>query len=143
MGIGALIVAASSLATAGAPSYAALAAFRGAGGFGSALFFTALLTLVVRSVPPQRRGRAVGTLQEALLFGIAFGPSVGGVLAEPQRPGTPGLQLAGRCAGLRLGFRSQRAAAGDQWTRRVADARDPACPGDARRPGHSVHSCVC
>ncbi|MBA2729894.1 MAG: MFS transporter [Euzebyaceae bacterium] len=67
----------------GPPSYAALVAFRGAGGFGSALFFTALLTLVVRSVPPQRRGRAVGTLQEAFLFGIAFGPSVGGVLAEP------------------------------------------------------------
>lgn len=83
VGIGALIVAASSLATAGAPSYAALVAFRGAGGFGSALFFTALLTLVVRSVPSEQRGRAVGTLQGAFLFGIAFGPSVGGVLAEP------------------------------------------------------------
>ncbi len=83
VGFGALIVAASSLLTAFAPTYAALVVFRGVGGFGSALFFTALLALVVRTVAPGERGRAVGLLQGAFLFGITVGPGVGGVLAEP------------------------------------------------------------
>lgn len=83
VGSGAIVVAVSSLLTAVAPTYWALVAFRGLGGFGSALFFTALLSLVVRIVPADQRGRAVGMLQGAFLFGIAFGPSIGGVLAEP------------------------------------------------------------
>ena len=83
VGYGALIVAVSTLGVAVAPSYWAVLVVRGIGGFGSALFFNALLTQVVLIVPPDLRGRAVGTLQGAFLFGIAFGPSVGGVLAEP------------------------------------------------------------
>lgn len=83
IGGGALIVAVSSLAAAAAPNYWALLIFRGLGGFGSALFFNALLALVVVSVPAHQRGRAVGALQGAFLFGISVGPSVGGVLAEP------------------------------------------------------------
>jgi MFS family permease len=80
---GVLIVAASSLLTAFSPSYWWLVAFRGVGGFGSALFFTALLALVVRIVPATQRGRAVGLLQGAFLFGLTAGPFAGGVLAEP------------------------------------------------------------
>lgn len=80
---GAGVVAVSSLLIAVAPNYAALLAFRGLGGFGSALFLNALLAFTVRAVPSDQRGRAVGLLQGAFLFGISLGPSVGGLLAEP------------------------------------------------------------
>jgi MFS transporter, DHA1 family, multidrug resistance protein len=83
IGWGALIVAFSSLLCATAQSYWALLAYRGFGGFGSALFFNALLTHVVGLVGPERRGRAVGGLQGAFLAGISLGPTVGGLLAEP------------------------------------------------------------
>ena len=83
VGYGAIIVAVSSLLSAAAPNYPALVVLRGAGGLGSALFFNSLLTLVITSVPATMRGRAVGTLQGAFLLGIALGPSVGGLLAEP------------------------------------------------------------
>ena len=83
VGWGAIIVALSSLGVAVSPTYWAVLLVRGIGGFGSALFFNALLTHVVRVVPVDQRGRAVGALQGAFLFGIAFGPSVGGLLAEP------------------------------------------------------------
>ena len=80
---GAIVVAASSVASGLAPTYGALVVFRGIGGFGSALFFNALLSHVILMVPADYRGRAVGLLQGAFLFGILFGPTVGGALAEP------------------------------------------------------------
>lgn len=83
VGYGALVVAVSSGLVATAQSYWWLLLFRGVGGFGSALFFTALLSLVVRTVGPDLRGRAVGSLQAAFLFGLTIGPTVGGLLAEP------------------------------------------------------------
>lgn len=83
VGWGAMIVALSSALSALAPSYVAFLLARGAGGFGSALFFNALLSLVVTAVPATQRGRALGMLQGSFLFGIAFGPSIGGMLAEP------------------------------------------------------------
>lgn len=102
VGWGALIVAASSLATAGAPSYWALVAFRGVGGFGSALFFNALLALVIRAVPADKRGVAVGMLQGAFLFGIMFGPTVGGLLAQPLGLRWPFVIYAGFCGSAGL-----------------------------------------
>jgi MFS transporter, DHA1 family, multidrug resistance protein len=83
IGWGAIIVAVSSLLTALAPGYWYLLLFRGMGGFGSALFFNALLSLVIVIVPAEVRGRAVGLLQGAFLLGISIGPLVGGFLAEP------------------------------------------------------------
>jgi MFS family permease len=83
VGYGAIIVAFSSVGVALSQTYWQVLLVRGIGGFGSALFFNALLTQVVRGVAPHERGRAVGALQGAFLFGIAFGPSVGGLLAEP------------------------------------------------------------
>lgn len=80
---GAFVVGLSSLAAARAPTYWALVAFRGVGGFGSALFFNALMAMIVGRAPAHRRGQAVGMLQGAFLFGISVGPSVGGILAEP------------------------------------------------------------
>lgn len=80
---GALVVGFSSLLSGLAPGYWWLLAFRGVGGFGSALFFTALLALVVTHVGAHERARAVGLLQGAFLFGLTVGPFAGGVLAEP------------------------------------------------------------
>src|SRR5688500_16075409 len=59
VGYGAIIVAISSAGVAVAPNYWTVLVVRGIGGFGSALFFNALLTHVVRIIPPDIRGRAV------------------------------------------------------------------------------------
>lgn len=121
---GALIVAVSSLLTAFAPSYWLLVAFRGAGGFGSALFFTALLTHVVRVVAPSHRGRAVGLLQGSFLFGLTAGPLVGGFLAEPLGLRGPFIVYAVACAaGGAVALRLPEA---DPVRAEVADAVDPA-----------------
>ncbi|MGH8896638.1 MAG: MFS transporter [Egibacteraceae bacterium] len=80
---GVLVVGASSASVAVAPSYAVLVTVRGLGGFGGALFWNALLTFVVTRVQADQRGRAVGMLQGTFLVGLAFGPSVGGLLAQP------------------------------------------------------------
>jgi MFS family permease len=79
---GLLTVTGSSLLCAVAPSYWFLLGFRGLGGLGSALFFTSLVALVVRTTPADRRGRALGMLQGAFLFGMIVGPAVGGLLAS-------------------------------------------------------------
>lgn len=107
VGYGVLVVGASSALTAASPGYWWLVAFRGAGGFGSALFFTALLALVVRHVGSTQRARAVGLLQGAFLFGLTVGPFAGGALAEPLGLRWPFVVYAGTClaAGLvALGF---------------------------------------
>jgi MFS family permease len=97
-------------------------------GVGTGLTSVTSPAVVGDVVPPERTGIGVGVLNTAGDLGSVLGPLVSNWLA-----GVPGYGW---------GFGAS-AAAGDQWTRRVADARDPACPGDARRPGHSVHSCVC
>lgn len=102
VGWGAIIVAISSAGVALAPNYWTVLVVRGLGGFGSALFFNALLTQVVRNVAPDLRARAVGTLQGAFLFGIAFGPSVGGMLAEPLGLRRPFLVYAVFCGSAGL-----------------------------------------
>lgn len=83
VGWGALIVAVSSVLAGASPGYWWLLVFRGLGGFGSALFFNALLAHVVLLVPPTFRGRAIAMLQGAFLFGITLGPTVGTLLAAP------------------------------------------------------------
>ena len=123
VGFGALFVAGSSLLIAGAPSYWFLLLFRGIGGFGSALFFNALLSMIVRVAGPERRGRAVGMLQGSFLGGIAFGPSVGGLLAEPLGLRWPFAIYAVFCAAAGV--------VALVWLPRTGDAP----PGTPRRPG--------
>lgn len=98
VGWGAIIVAGSSLLTATAGTYWQLVVYRGLGGFGSALFFNALLAHVVTIVPAEQRGRAVGGLQGAFLVGISLGPTVGGLLAEPLGLRGPFVIYAVACA---------------------------------------------
>lgn len=97
VGYGVLIVGVSTLFVAYSPSYLWLLVFRGVGGFGSALFFTALLALVIGHVGPTQRGRALGLLQSAFLFGMTVGPFLGGALAEPLGLPGPFLVYAGTC----------------------------------------------
>jgi MFS transporter, DHA1 family, multidrug resistance protein len=127
MAWGAFIVAVSSLLTAAAPTYVALVLLRGFGGFGSALFMNSLMALIVRTVAPDQRGRAMGILQGAFLFGIAVGPGVGGVLAEPLGLRWPFVIYAVACAvagvvALAMLGGSDRSAAGGQAVQVAAGA---------------------
>ncbi|HUH06819.1 MAG TPA: MFS transporter [Egibacteraceae bacterium] len=138
VGWGAIIVAVSSLLAAGAPNYWALLTLRGLGGFGSALFFNALLTLVIRVVPSDQRGRAVGILQGAFLFGIAFGPTVGGLLAQPLGLRWPFVIYAGFCAGAGLialrGLPRDEEVAGRHVDAARGADEEPVAAEEGRRP---------
>jgi MFS family permease len=84
-----------------------------------------LLTLVVRSVGAEQRGRAVGLLQGGFLFGMTVGPLVGGVLATPLGLRWPFFIYALFCGGaglVGLRFLPQPSAGGggEQLVRRRA-----------------------
>ena len=57
--LGAIMVGASSIAAGLAPTFTLLLVFRAAGGFGSAMFFAALLSYLLRTIPPERTGRVM------------------------------------------------------------------------------------
>ncbi len=79
---GLLLVAASSLATAFAQSYAQLLVFRGLGGIGSTMFTVSAMALLVRLAPPTIRGRVSSAYASAFLVGGMLGPVLGGLLAS-------------------------------------------------------------
>ncbi|MGH7419309.1 MAG: MFS transporter, partial [Candidatus Rokuibacteriota bacterium] len=56
---GAVVVGATSGLAALAPTFPLLVVFRAAGGAGSALFFAALLSFLLRTIPPDRVGRVM------------------------------------------------------------------------------------
>ncbi|MGD8169471.1 MFS transporter [Herbiconiux sp. P16] len=78
-GIG--IVALSSALVGLADTYGQVLLLRGAGGIGSAMFSVSAMTLLLASVEPKLRGRAVGFYQGGFLIGGMAGPAVGGLLA--------------------------------------------------------------
>lgn len=78
--IGLLIVAASMLATAYAPTYETLLLFRAVGGIGSTFFTVSAMTYLARKSPPQIRGRVSGAYASAFLIGNVVGPLVGSAL---------------------------------------------------------------
>lgn len=75
--IGLLIVAASMIATAYAPSYELLLLFRALGGIGSTFFTVSAMTFLARKSPPTIRGRVSGAYASAFLIGSVAGPLVG------------------------------------------------------------------
>jgi MFS transporter, DHA1 family, multidrug resistance protein len=75
------IVAVSSLLTGLAQSYEQLLVLRGAGGVGSAMFTVSALSLLLRLVRADQRGRAAGWFQAGFLVGGVSGPAFGGALA--------------------------------------------------------------
>lgn len=79
--IGVAIVGVSSVLTGLAPTYPLAVAFRGAGGAGSALLFTALTSYLLKVVPRDRMGRTLGLYYGAFNVGIIAGAPLGGVIA--------------------------------------------------------------
>ncbi len=77
-GIG--IVAVSSALAGLAQSYTQLVVLRGAGGVGSAMFSVSAASLLLRLVPADHRGRAMGLWTGGFLLGGITGPAVGGVV---------------------------------------------------------------
>jgi DHA1 family multidrug resistance protein-like MFS transporter len=78
---GIFIVALSSGLAGVSQSYLQLLVLRGVGGIGSAMFTVSAMTLLLGSVPPDIRGRAVGFYQGGFLLGSMTGPAVGGLLS--------------------------------------------------------------
>ncbi|HXF73723.1 MAG TPA: MFS transporter [Actinomycetota bacterium] len=79
--LGALVVGASSAAAALAPTFALLVAFRAAGGAGSALFFAAMLSYLLKVAPEGLVGRVMGVYFATFNLGFIAGPPVGGLVA--------------------------------------------------------------
>jgi MFS family permease len=80
LGIG--IVGVSSALAGASQSYLQLLVLRGAGGVGSAMFSVSAMSLVLRSTPPDQRGRAVGLFSGAFLLGGIGGPALGSTVAH-------------------------------------------------------------
>ncbi len=121
--VGLLVVAASSLATAFAQSYAQLLVLRGLGGIGSTMFTVSAMALLVRLAPPDMRGRVSSAYASAFLVGGMVGPVLGGALAgfglrTPFVVYAVALVLAAALVGVRLGGARLR----------PADASGPVAP---------------
>lgn len=80
LGAGLAIVAASSAVAGLARTYWQLLLLRGIGGVGSAMFTVAAMSLLLRVVGADRRGRATGVFQGGFLVGGIAGPALGGLL---------------------------------------------------------------
>lgn len=79
---GALLVAAASVVAGAAPNFGILLAGRALTGVGSALYVTAAMNTLARTTQPARMARAMSFYQGAIMAGIAFGPSIGGLLGS-------------------------------------------------------------
>jgi len=82
MAIGLFIVSFSALLAAFSQNYFQLLFFRGAGGFGSAVWTISATTVLLRVVSDDQRGQAQSTFQSGYLFGSISGPLFGGALIE-------------------------------------------------------------
>ena len=80
VGIG--IVAVSSALAGLAQSYTQLLLLRGVGGVGSAMFTVSAISLLLRVVDADQRGRATGMWQSGFLIGAIAGPAIGGPLTD-------------------------------------------------------------
>jgi MFS family permease len=79
-GIG--IVAVSSALAGLAQSYTQLLLLRGIGGVGSAMFTVSAISLLLRVVDADQRGRATSLWQTGFLLGAIAGPAIGGPLTD-------------------------------------------------------------
>lgn len=78
---GIALAAVTSGAAGFAQNYTQLLIFRGLGGLGSAMFTVSAVILLIRTSPPQVRGRANSVFFGGFLVGGIVGPVVGGPLA--------------------------------------------------------------
>ena len=79
---GIAIVAVSSALAGLSQSYAQLILLRGIGGVGSAMFTVSAISLLLRVVDADQRGRATGIWQSGFLLGAIAGPAIGGPLTD-------------------------------------------------------------
>lgn len=80
--LGAVIVGVSSIAAGLAPTFTLLVVLRGIGGVGSALFFAALLSFLLRTIPAERTGRVMSVYYAAFNIGFIIGGPLGGLVAR-------------------------------------------------------------
>ncbi len=123
---GAAVVGASTVLAALAPTFPLLVAFRGAGGAGSALFFAAMLSHLLKAAPRGQVGRVMGVYYGVFNVGFVLGPPVGGFLAATLGLVSPFWVYAGACF-----------VAAGVFSRSLRDlgsrGRDPARPPVGRR----------
>lgn len=81
LAVGLAIVAVSSVLAGLAQSYPQLLVLRGVGGVGSAMFTVSAVSLLLRIVRSDQRGRASAWFQGGFLAGGVAGPAFGGALA--------------------------------------------------------------
>lgn len=84
--LGAGIVGVTSIAAGLAPTFPLLLLFRSLGGLGSALFFAALLSYLLRTIPSHRSGRVMSVWYGAFNIGIIAGAPIGGLIAGSLGP---------------------------------------------------------
>jgi MFS family permease len=77
---GLIIVSVSSLAAGFSQNFVQLLVLRGVGGLGSTMFTVSALSLLLRTVSADQRGRASSAYQSGFLFGGIAGPLVGGLV---------------------------------------------------------------
>ena len=82
LAIGIAIVAVSSALAGLAQTYTQLLLLRGVGGIGSAMFTVSAVSLLLRVVDADQRGRATGMWQSGFLIGGIAGPAIGGPLTD-------------------------------------------------------------
>lgn len=80
--VGAVVVGVSSIAAGLAPNFPLLVVFRSVGGIGSALFFAALLSFLLRTIPPHRSGRVMSVYYGSFNVGFMAGGPLGGLVAS-------------------------------------------------------------
>lgn len=95
--LGAVVVGVSSALAALAPTFAWLVVFRGVGGAGSAVFFSGLLTYLLRTIPAERIGRVMSVWYGSFNVGIIAGEPLGGVVAHWLGPASTLWIYAGSC----------------------------------------------
>jgi MFS family permease len=95
--LGAVWVGASSIAAGFAPTFPLLVLFRAAGGLGSALFFAALLSFLLRSIPAERTGRVMSVYYASFNLGFIAGGPLGGLMARWFGLASPLFIYAGAC----------------------------------------------
>ena len=95
--LGSVWVGVSSVAAALAPTFPLLVIFRAAGGVGSALFFAALLSFLLRTIPPERSGRVMSVYYGSFNLGFIAGGPLGGVFASAFGIESPLYIYAGAC----------------------------------------------
>ena len=80
--LGAVGVGVSSVASGLAPTFTQLVIYRAAGGVFSALFFAALLSFLLRTIPPERSGRVMSVYYGSFNLGFIAGGPLGGLFAK-------------------------------------------------------------